>query len=235
MTNVNQPQIQAWLRKRMLWQCTWKLSAALALVLIGAGVLLLTYWFVIGFWYFVFVRFGLSAHPAPFVAGAFLVLLFIGNARTDREYLSDLSVTTGTFSNQVVTFYLPGVGMASNVNPLAPDTMHSSVKMITTLLFTGPRALVAAFRCLRTAIRIMRMDIGPVATVIAFLYGRPGRADFQTIVANVPDLNPVQTFPQVTQIEGILLLSNEPAGLTIGSGLRKELDEALQNTSQGAP
>ena len=52
-------------------------------------------------------------------------ILFIGNARTSREYLSEYSVTTGTASGEVVNFYLPGVGLVSNINPLAPETLHA--------------------------------------------------------------------------------------------------------------
>lgn len=202
---------------------------ALGMVGLGVVVLYLTYWFVFGIWYFAFVRLGAPAHLAPYVSAGFLVLLFIGNARTDRQYLDDLSVTTGTFSNEVVTFYLPGVGMASNINPIAPDSMHSSVKVITTLLFCGPRALVAAYRSLRTVLRLSHIDTGPVSAVIDFLYTRPGRVDFRTIAANVTNLNPVKTFPQVTQIEGVLLLRSEPAGLTISSELREELDNATKH------
>ena len=50
-------------------------------------------------------------------------ILFIGNARTSRKYLSEYLVTTGTASGEVVNFYLPGVGMTSNINPLAPETV----------------------------------------------------------------------------------------------------------------
>ncbi len=227
MSSATQSQVQSWLRKRVYLQCAGKLAVAIGLLVLGAGFLFVTYWFVIGFWYFVLVRLGVSADLAPFAAGTFIALLFIGNARTDRQYLSELSVTTGTFSDEVVTFYLPGIGMASNINPLAPDTIHSFVKIITTLLFCGPRAVVAAYRYLRTGLQLMRTQIDAVANVIGFLYSRPGRVDFQTIVANVSDLNPVKTFPQVTLIEGVLVLSNEPAGLTLGSSLRGELDQAI--------
>jgi len=47
-------------------------------------------------------------------------ILFVGNARTSREYWSEYSVTTGTASGEVVNFYLPGVGMASNPRAKAP-------------------------------------------------------------------------------------------------------------------
>lgn len=229
MTGANPTPLHAWLRRRILLQCVGRLAMALGMLALGVVVLYLTYWFVYGIWYFAFVRLGAPAHVAPFVSAGFLVLLFIGNARTDRQYLEELSVTTGTFSNEVVTFYLPGIGMASNINPIAPDSMHTSVKIITTLLFSGPRAIVAAYRCLRMALRLMRIKTEPVSAVIDFLYTRSSRVDFQTIVANVSDLNPVETFPQVTQIEGILLLRSEPAGLTISSELREEIDAAIKS------
>lgn len=94
-----------------------------------------------------------------------LPLLFWGNARTSREYLSNYSVSVGTSPDTVVNFYVPGIGMTSNVNPLAPDTIHTGVKMITDCLFCGPRVVVSAIKTLGKAKRIRHLDVEPCGAV----------------------------------------------------------------------
>lgn len=219
--------IHAWLRRRALLHCGTRLTAAAGLLALAAGILFVEYWLVVGFCYFVLYRLGVPPTLYPVFAWTFLVLLFIGNARTDRRYLTEFSYTTGTFSNEVVHFYLPGVGMVSNINPLAPDSAHSLVKMITLVLYTGPRAAVAAVRCLGAAVRLALLDRAACAAVIECLYRHPGRVDFAAIVCGIPGLNPVKVFPQVALIEGVLALKSEPAGLMLGSDLREDLNRLL--------
>ena len=158
------------------------------------------------------------------VAGCLLVpLLFWGNARTSREYLSDYSVTVGTVCDKVQTFFLPGVGMASNVNPLAPDTMHTGVKMVTDCLYAGPRMVGSGLRLLRKTSRLWGLDLAGCGAAIAVLVAAPGKVPFQEIVNHVPSLNPVRVFPQLQEIEGVLFLQAEPAGLALSEELREEI------------
>jgi len=224
-------RIRSWLKRRIYGGCAVRLLASLGTLALGVGIVFVEYWLVVGLCYIVLGQLGVDASYFPLIAGAFLLLLFIGNARTDRRYLSAYSVSTGTYSDEVVTFYLPGAGMVSNINPLAPDTMHTGIKMITSVLYTGPRAVMAAFRYSVDAIRLAVIDTTACAAVIDYLYQRPNRAAFAMIMENVPDLNPVATFPQVSRIDGVLVLKSEPAGLTLSSELRSALNDALDSAS----
>jgi len=150
-------------------------------------------------------------------------ILFIGNARTSREYLSEYSVTTGTASGEVVNFYLPGVGMVSNINPLAPETLHTGVKMITDCLCVGPRVVTAAVRLFRKGLRLRAIDVEGCAAVIAVLQAVGRKMSFQEIVNAVEGLNPAIVFPQLHEIDGVLFLKAEPAGLSLSSELKTEL------------
>ncbi|HRX84898.1 MAG TPA: hypothetical protein P5572_07765 [Phycisphaerae bacterium] len=224
MAPLEPTELQGWLRRPVWLYVIGRVAAAVALLLLGAGVLFVEYWLVVGFGYFVLSRFGVPADYYALIAGVFLALLFVGNIRTDRQYLTEFSVTAGTYNSEVVTFYLPHMGLVSNINPLAPDTMHTGVKIITSLLYTGPRVIVAAWRCLCSALRMFAVDTRACAGVIAFLYARPGRADFRSIVAGVADVNPVTTFPQLARLDGVLVLKSEPAGFALSSDWRSALD-----------
>jgi hypothetical protein len=144
-----------WLSRRVWVQSLQKLLGGF-LMLLGGIVLLATTW---GFSYMVSLL-ALGSwigyhHWFHSVFGLVVIpILFVGNARTSREYFSEYSVTTGTASGEVVNFYLPGVGLPSNVNPLAPDTMRAGVKMISDCLCVGPRVVTAAVRLFRKALRL---------------------------------------------------------------------------------
>src|SRR5213592_1787534 len=127
--------IMRWLARRVRVQSVQSMLGAF-LMLVGGVLTLAATW---GLSYMVsLVALGSwigHRHWFHAVLGLILIpILFVGNARTSREYWTEYSVTTGTASSEAVNFYLPGVGMASNVNPLAPDTLHTGVKMISDCL-----------------------------------------------------------------------------------------------------
>jgi len=149
--------------------------------------------------------------------------LFWGNARTSREYLTEYSVSVGTTFDTVVDFYLPGIGMASNVNPLAPDTIHTGVKMITDCLYCGPRVVMSGVKTLGKANRIRRLDVEACGAVIAALLATNRKLAFQEIVNKVGSIDPPLVFSQLHDIDGVIFLHAEPAGLTLSRELRQEL------------
>ena len=221
---MDQTQVTEWLRKSLRNQIVINAAGACAIFLAGIGILVLTWGFVyvvslfalgpwLGYHHWAHVSLGLALIPA----------LFWGNARTSQEYLSEYSVTTGTASDTVVSFYLPGVGTGSNVNPLAPDTIHSGVKMITDILYSGPRVVAAAFRLLCKCMRLRRVDLEACSAVLFTLFGAHRKLSFQEIVAAIPWINPVAVFPQLHEIEGIIFLIADPPGLTLSQEIREDL------------
>jgi hypothetical protein len=219
--------IVAWLAKKRLTCILLRGLGAVALLGIGIVALFITFWSAYGVCWFTMRSFGLSSSIYAIISAVFLLLLFVGNARTDREYLEEISVTTGTVSDEVVTLYVPGVGFASNINPLAPDTLHSGVKMITTLLYSGPRAVVAALRLFRKAYRLLRLDVRRGGAVIAFLYAHPGRVPFDDLLRHLPGLNFLRVLPPLRDVDAVNFLGGDPAGLMLNSQSRAELDRSV--------
>lgn len=216
--------IAGWLRTWVRSQVALNLFGGVATVLGGFVLLLLTWGMVyivslfacgpwLGYHHWIHTVLGLILIPA----------LFWGNARTSREYLSEYSVSVGTTSQQVVNFYMPGVGLVSNVNPLAPGTIHAGAKMLTDCLYSGPRVVLAGFRMLRRSRTIQKIDIDGCAAVLSVLFVACRKVSFQEIVNAVDWINPVEVFPQVQSIEGIVFLGGEPPGLTLTQELRGKI------------
>lgn len=214
------------LRKKIGASVWLHLLGAAGLLPLSALVLFATFWFVYAVIWFGFDWLFPHSHATRlWISGLILVLLFIGNARTDRSYLESYSFTTGTTSNKIVTIDVPGVGAGSNVNPLAPDTAHSYVKMIVSLLYTGPRTLTAAYRLCARALRMRALDIEACAAVIAFLKTKDARVEFKEACQSIPKgKNVSEVLEQLREFDGIMFLtSSEPAGLSLTSEFRKEL------------
>ncbi len=155
-----------------------------------------------------------------------MVLLFIGNARTSDEYLTDYSLTTGTATDDIVTICVPGFGTTSNVNPLAPDSFHSIVKILSAVLFIGPRLVVFALRLFGKAWRLLALDMSGCASVIALLAGRRGHlVPYEVIAAELPWLRLPRVIAQLRAVDGVLFLWEKRPGLALNSDLKAALEK----------
>jgi hypothetical protein len=221
---VNTTRINDWLGRWVRSQITLNWLGGVGMLLAGTGILVLTWGvtymvslFALGAW----LGFHHWFHSA---AGIFLIpALFWGNARTSRDYLSEYSVTVGTAADTVVNFYIPGVGMGSNINPLAPGTIHAGVKMITDCLYTGPRVVMGGFHMIGRGQRLRQLDREGCAAVLTLLFASHRKLAFQEIVDQVSGLDPARVFPQLHWVEGVIFLAAEPAGLTLSQDLRQTL------------
>lgn len=220
--------VEAWLKTRLAEETRVGWLGAAGLMLAGVVVTWLTFWFG-------YAVLWLAAHDwLPHVvrlllAGAGVVLLFVGNARTDREYLEEYSFTTSASDNRVVTLFIPGVGFGSNINPLAPDSLHALIKSITSILYSGPRLCHAAFRLYHKTKRLRNLDTGITAWVLAMLLQRPGRLPFAEIAAQMPEHDPAEVFPPLRDLEGVVFLSEEPPGLSLTAEFRGEMLEEFRS------
>ncbi len=220
--NVDE-QVLHWLTRKIWWWVGGRILASVGILLLGTAVIFATFWISYCVLWMILRGFDMGPDVLWWSACAFVVLLFLGNATTDRAYLEEYSVTTGTHSDKVVTFLLPGVGMVSNINPLAPDTLHTGVKMITSFLYIGPRLVTAGLRVCVQACRFALLDRAGCASVIAFLFKRRERATFAEIVDGVPEIDPARIFPHIGLIDGVLVIRAKPVGLALSTRLTDEL------------
>jgi hypothetical protein len=195
------------------------------MLLLAALVLFVTYWIVYVVLYLGFEWLFPGSHIARLVGSLIvLVLLFIGNATTDRRYLETYSFTTGTSYGRPVTIYVPMVGMASTINPLAPESVHSFAKFITGLLYTGPRWATEGVRLIGRARRLAGLDVEGCAPVLALLAKKDGVVPFAELAAVIPVGHDVVTvLCRVQDLDGVRVVRGEPAGLMLLSDLRGEL------------
>jgi hypothetical protein len=222
---MKQHAVYFWLEKKARSQARLSLLAAGLLFLLGLVVLSLTFGvihLVIGCAF----DWTIPHSPSTRMIASLIVLglLFVGNATTDRAYLESFSFSTGTSEQKPVSIYVPTVGMASTINPLAPDSAHSFVKVITIFLYTGPRLVTGAMRMCGRARRFRRMDLAGEAAVLELLYRKDKRVPFEEIAAAVPPGHYVGLIvQQLRELDAVLFLKSAPPGLALTSDFRQEM------------
>ena len=221
-------RIQAWLASTLQTARTTALGVAAMGAVGGAFAMLLT--FVLVYVVFFFISLTLlhwSLGAIFWLSIAALVVLFIGNLTTSREYLESTSFTTGTASDTIVSFPLQGTP-TSNINPIAPDSAHSYLKMFMGVLYTGPRIVMGCVHNVRRANRLKTLDLEGMAAILTFLLGREKRVSFTELASALPGCNLATLLPQLAMIDGVLFLKSEPPGLSLSTDLRREIAGTTQ-------
>jgi len=212
--------IEAWLRKKRTSEAWTSVDVSLLALAGGLIVLALTFWFTYAIifigWTGVSALFDLlfsrlvrlTHEQRLFVSGIFLLLLFVGNARTSREYLGDYPRRN----------YNP---LAHRAGPFAllayPGT---SAKMITDRLYTGPRLVTAARSFVRRVFRLLALDAAGCAHVLAYLLEKRAAVSNEELAETFAGWNLGKLISQLANIEGVVFLE---LGVSLTDELRTEL------------
>lgn len=216
--------MQAWLTSTLTTASRTAMGVAAAGAVGGVFVLLLTFVLIHGAFFFLNMTvLGLSYKLVVAASVVAIVVLFIGNHTTSREYLESYSFTTGTASDKVVSFEVPRLGTVSNINPIAPDSAHSYLKMFMGVLYTGPRMVMGCVHNLKRAKRLQALDVDGMAALLSFLMGRDKRVALTEIAAAMPGRDLAALLPQMAEIDGVLFLKSEPPGLSLSTDLRRDI------------
>ena len=222
--------IEKWLRKKLRIEAAQNFLLALIFLAGGLVVLTITFFFTYAIVWFC-VNTGASAvsqlvaskplhitHPQILIAcSVFLVLLFIGNARTSREYLSHYSVP-----NPAPPALIHSAGVGGSLLTLLANP-GASGKMITDILYTGPRLLVGSVKAFLRSNQLLAIDTSGCAQALALLQESRQRVPCAELAEQLAGHNVVKVFTQLHGMNGVLFLDTDPPAVTIIDDLRKEL------------
>ena len=222
--------IKSWLTKRRRREIAG--SAALGLLSFAAGLILLflTFWFVYaGLWIIVS---GASSVTVAFagkalslshgwklaLSSSFIVLLFIGNARSSREYLGtyprdDYPVSPAIYGGGLSLLWLLKHSEASS-------------KMICDLLFTGPRLVLGGWEKARRILRLKNLDVESCSSVLGSLVTSDSSVSREQFNAELSHPEWVRISNDLRLFDGVLALAQEPLRLSLAEDLRCELRNA---------
>ena len=200
----------------------------------GALVLLVTFWFTYAV---IFIgtrgvsavteltfnqRLHLSHDARLWMSGAFLLLLFVGNATASREETE--TYPRGDYRpSHGAPMLLGAVG--SLVWMLAYPAASS--KLIASLLLAGPRLLSGAWAAVRQALRMIQLDIAACEVLIRLMVARSGPIEYPEISA----LALHDRLRGLDAIEGVLFMER---GVSMTDELRAELRGLTSQSDRSA-
>ncbi|MCY3022017.1 MAG: hypothetical protein NTW87_23645 [Planctomycetota bacterium] len=147
-------------------------------------------------------------------------LLFVGNARAGPDYLASLSGNTSASAADTVGGKIPG---GARIPHPPPDSARSFLRLLASIVYSGPRAANLSFRLFAKARRLKSMDFDGCAAVIALLYSRNSRWTYQELERKIPQLPWNLILYQLKDVDGIIFFTSDPPGLTLADRLREEL------------
>jgi hypothetical protein len=221
--------IEKWVRSRARLDAAQNVLVSVVSMVAGLVVLTATFFFTYAI-IWAGVNMGASAlcqlvagkrlhvtHAQILIAcSVFLVLLFIGNARTSREYLSEY----GEFPPPGPRYYLAlplGAPGSLLLNPRA------SAKLITNLLYIGPRLIVCSGRALLQFRQCLAVDASGCARALEVLLQRPQRVPCTELAEQLADHDVAAVLSQLRRIDGVVFLTQDPPGFTLSRELRLDL------------
>ena len=153
----------------------------------------------------------------PVICGFFLVLLFVENCRTNREYLSCF-----VLQHKVV----PAGGLLGALISLLANS-DATGKIVADTLFTGPRVVTYSILTLHRMFRLMKTDRETASATLAILVRRLHRMPLNELSIKLFGRDPMETLLLLQELDCILFLSKEPAGTILTEKTRKELNHLL--------
>lgn len=190
----------------------------------GLAVMAVTFGFTYGsVWFISWSLWPMSSPVCFWLTAVLMVALFVGNLTTSREYLESYSFTTGTASDMVVSFDIPKLGHLSTINPIAPDSAHSFLKMLVSILYTGPRMIMGGIHNVRRWKRLRGFDVDGVAELLGLLLERTQKIAMTQVAEALPDRPLGRLLPQLAEVRGVLFLKSGEPGLSLSTDLRREM------------
>ncbi|HEX4349034.1 MAG TPA: J domain-containing protein [Verrucomicrobiae bacterium] len=147
----------------------------------------------------------------------FLILLFVESFRTRGDYLGGYRLQNRV--GPVTGLWGAMVALLAN-----PD---ASGKIIADLLFVGPRLLTWSVMHMARIVRLLRTDSQMVCEVLSVLHRRLHRISFGELTRLLAGQDPMKPLIQLQEIDCVLFLAKEPAGVILTPETREELDQIL--------
>lgn len=221
---MKKPSVRKWLAQWARRQFQLCAAGTAALPLIGLIVVFFTYWFIFGIMFFGCLRFGalFNDDRLHFITAAIIVALFVGNAVTDRRTLDHIEIDISPqHTLHVGVARAAGYGWALAF--AGPKTFVSTMKMMLTLLYSGPRCFTEAWHLYRRTMALKTMDTAACGQVLSLLLKEGRRVPFTVIARKFTAVDLERVLLQLQLIDGVVVLQSAPAGLAVAPKLVEEI------------
>ncbi|MFN7141641.1 MAG: J domain-containing protein [Limisphaerales bacterium] len=231
---MDSASIAAWLKKKSRIEAVLDIVVGLFLIVCSGVILALTW--AAGFVITLLLQLsvlGLIDDSGRYNAAinyigatVFLVVIFLAHFRRERELL-------GTFPElQYIAGRASFFPRAVAMSVYTAGEVFS--KIIADFLLIGPRLLGFTGSLFWRALRLCRLDYWRCAQILEALLRKGRRISFVELEQVVPDANRFHVFDQLKDIDGVVFLLSEPAGVSLVQDLRTELRNVPLNAFPSA-
>ena len=219
---MSDERVQRWLEKKLAREAQETLLLAVGILAGAIVVLAITFGICYASSLFVLLpTFHLHSRYFFWIALSMVALLFVAARFSNREELTEYHVES-VDGGPVHTFYIPHVGIVSNLNPFSAANAAAFVKIIADLVLSGPRFVSAAWQTFQRSQRLKRMDVALLAEVFTLLLSAGRRVSLAEILPRLGHCDPSEVFRQLSEIEGVVFLNSPPPGISLTADLRQE-------------
>lgn len=224
--------VEAWLASKMRGRKIGNAVIGLLLLALGALLVFISFWVTYGVLWFISHSFYRVSHATLLaISAGFMALVIAAGARQNWQDLDPLQKQTRLAADmdiKLVPYNRYGMSYSTNAMKAGAFEITSLAAVCNYILCGSVKLLLNGIGKLRQIPGLGRVDVQGCSEVIAWLWAAGKRQSFEEIVAAIPGLNPVRVFEDLAQVEGVLFLTTEPAGLTLHPELRDELN-SLRN------
>jgi hypothetical protein len=154
------------------------------------------------------------------VCWCFLALLFIENAFVSRDYWTDYTVSRTRWS----FLWLAGV-VGSLVSLLG--NASASARMITDILLTGPRLMVACGRALQRALLLKRADLQTLLSALKFLARKTSPVSVVDLSTSLQGKRSSEILSELVALDAVIHTRRDPPTIVLDPDLREQLQNML--------
>jgi hypothetical protein len=228
-----------WLRQKAAATIRLSLLGSVGCLLLGLAVCWLTHW---AFYVVIFLflprnlvfSLGLPGDPRHTLAWICVGLTFLGRIALFRRQLEHYEFESGP-SQGVAVSVARVTGQGWLALAAGPKTFLSFCKLLASLVCLGPAILQTSVTLVATAVKLYRLDAAVCGPMISTLYRADAKVPFETLFEKHPAADPSSIVLQLQCLDGVILRTSAPPGISLAAHLRGDIEQWLQKHSKSHP
>jgi hypothetical protein len=175
----------------------------------------------------------------PFWVGGWIALLlalvavtglFLLQRRYDGDHTEPVKVDAGTRGRITLRLSrLTGNSWLMFLDRPSGD-LHPAVRFVLNLFLLAPRLFALGRQMWRRSQRVKTLDLEGVAAALDALMQAGNRVAIGDLIQEFPDRDPQRLLGDLTSLDGVILLSSEPPGLTLAPSVAEDYEAWKKET-----
>ncbi|QDT65905.1 hypothetical protein [Calycomorphotria hydatis] len=208
--------VGAWIRKSLRADTMMYMVATLILGPIALLAVLAMYAFALVVGYFIlsqYIEFRGIPFPLHLAAAGFVFLLFWLNRNVEHDAWAPVRIRNEEVNTVVRVSQMTGAGWLLLLQ--SPRDMNPALRFVTNLLLFAPRLFDLFMAVCKRVISMRTIDLSVCSKAVTLLMNARGRVNLAELVREFPTVNPQDLVDDLSAVDGVVFLTNDPPGVTL--------------------